>query len=53
MTIKGSLTGVRILDLTVAHAGPYGAQLLGDLGAEVIKIEPPKFGDLIRHGGPF
>jgi Predicted acyl-CoA transferases/carnitine dehydratase len=53
MTIKGSLTGVRILDLTVAHAGPYGAQLLGDLGAEVIKIEPPKFGDLIRHGAPF
>src|SRR4030042_3963119 len=53
MAIKGPLTGVRILDLTVAHAGPYGAKLLGDLGAEVIKIEPPKYGDFTRNVGPF
>lgn len=51
--IKGPLTGVRVLDLTVAHAGPFGAKLLGDLGAEVLKIEPPKYGELIRHLGPF
>lgn len=53
MTIKGPLTGVRILDLTLAHAGPYSAKLLGDLGAEVLKIEPPKYGDFTRNVGPF
>ena len=53
MAIKGPLTRVRILDLTVAHAGPTGAKLLGDLGAEMLKIEPPKYGSLIRNIGPF
>jgi len=53
VAIKGPLTGVRILDLTVAHAGPYGAKLLGDLGAEVLKVEPPKYGDFTRNVGPF
>jgi Predicted acyl-CoA transferases/carnitine dehydratase len=51
--IKGPLTGVRVLDLTVAHAGPFGTKLLGDLGAEILKIEPPNYGEMVRHLGPF
>lgn len=46
------LRGVRILDLSQALAGPYGAQLLGDLGAEIIKIEPPGEGDHSRTMPP-
>ncbi len=51
--IKGPLTGVRVLDVTIAHAGPFGAKLLGDLGAEVLKIEPPKYGEVTRRLAPF
>ena len=47
------LEGIRVLDLTVALAGPFGALLLGGLGAEVIHIESPGGGDIARTNPPF
>lgn len=46
-----ALDGVKVLDLASMMAGPYGATLLGDMGAEVIKVEPPA-GDETRRIGP-
>jgi crotonobetainyl-CoA:carnitine CoA-transferase CaiB-like acyl-CoA transferase len=49
---SGPLVGVRVLDFGSYIAGPYGAAVLGDLGADVVKIESTA-GDLARHWGPF
>jgi crotonobetainyl-CoA:carnitine CoA-transferase CaiB-like acyl-CoA transferase len=50
--VTGPLDGVKVLDLTAMLAGPYATMLLADLGADVVKIEPPR-GDLTRGVGPF
>jgi len=45
--MSGPLEGVRIIDLTAVLMGPFATQILGDYGAEVIKVEPPA-GDTSR-----
>jgi len=47
-----SLQGIRVLDLSRILAGPWATQLLGDLGAEIIKVEKPDVGDDTRSWGP-
>jgi crotonobetainyl-CoA:carnitine CoA-transferase CaiB-like acyl-CoA transferase len=51
MTNEGALAGIRVLELGQLIAGPFCGQLLGDLGAEIIKIEPPGKGDPMRDWG--
>lgn len=50
--MSGCLNGVRIVDLTANVSGPFGAAMLGDMGADVIKVEAPGLGDLSRYFGP-
>ena len=49
--MSGPLDGVRVIDMTMNVMGPYASQVLGDMGADVCKIEPPE-GDTLRGIGP-
>ena len=50
---EGPLAGLRVVDATQYVAGPYATMLLGDLGADVIKVERPGVGDVYRGQGPY
>ena len=49
--MKQPLDGIRVVDLTRILSGPFCTMLLGDMGADVVKVEDPKDGDAIRHIG--
>ncbi|MEM7024328.1 MAG: CaiB/BaiF CoA-transferase family protein [Pseudomonadota bacterium] len=50
-TMPGALAGLTVIDMTRVLGGPYATQILGDHGAEIIKVEPPQ-GDEVRDWGP-
>lgn len=52
VTTTGPLAGMRILDFSRLLPGPWATQLLGALGADVVKVEQPVIGDLSRHNHP-
>ncbi|WOF44649.1 CoA transferase [Sphingopyxis indica] len=47
----GALHGIRVVEMGQLIAGPFCGQLLGDMGAEIVKLEPPETGDQMRHWG--
>jgi len=51
--MPGPLHGILVVDLTRVLAGPFAALMLNELGARIIKVEPPRVGDDSRHVGPF
>src|SRR4051794_41727677 len=50
--MHGPLSGLRILDISTMIAAPFSAALLGDMGAEIIKVELPGQGDTLRNVAP-
>jgi formyl-CoA transferase len=52
MASSGPLSGLRVLDISTMIAAPFTAALLGDLGADIIKVEIPGSGDTLRHVAP-
>lgn len=51
--MTGPLAGLRVIDIATVFAGPFAAALLGDMGADVLKVEMPVVGDPLRALGPF
>lgn len=51
--MSGPLEGIRIIDLSQVLFGPFATMVLGELGAEIIKVERPQRGDITRENGPF
>ena len=51
--LRGPLSGLKVLDLSIIVAGGTASSLMADFGAEVVKIEKPKTGDPLRNWGPF
>ena len=50
--MPGPLHGIRVVDVTTVMLGPYATQVLGDMGADIVKVEAPPAGDIARNLGP-